>query len=91
MRIAQEMEGFQEVINPLGGGGAGFPWLVILRPDRSLVIDSTEPERGRNIGFPVAEWEIEYLGVMMRNAATRITEEEIDFMIKTLAEGQEGE
>ena len=87
MRIAQEMPGFEEVIHPLGGDRAGFPWLVILRPDRSVVIDSTEPERGRNIGFPVAACEIEYLGVMMRTAATQITEAEVEAMIKTLGEG----
>jgi hypothetical protein len=87
VRVAQEMPGFEDVIHPLGGDRAGFPWLVILRPDRSIVIDSTEPERGRNIGFPVADWEIEYLGVMMRTAATQITEAEVDAMIKTLGEG----
>ena len=87
MRVAQEMPGFEDVVHPLGGDRAGFPWLVILHPDRSVVIDSTEPERGQNIGFPVADWEIEYLGVMMRTAATRITADEIDAMIKTLSEG----
>jgi hypothetical protein len=60
---------------------------VILRPDGSIVIDSTEPERGRNIGFPVADWEIEYLGVMMRTAAIQISVEEVEAMIKTLSEG----
>lgn len=90
VRIAQEMEGFQELIEPLGGQGSGFPWLVILRPDRSIVIDSKHPERG-NIGSPIAEWEIEYWNVMMRASVQRITEEEIAYMAKTLAEDRKDE
>ncbi len=88
VRIAQEMEGFQEVIAPLGGEGAGFPWIVILNPDRSIVIDSNDPEEG-NIGSPIAEWEIEYWNVMMRASVQRITEEEIAYMAKTLAEDRQ--
>jgi hypothetical protein len=84
------MEGFQEVIEPLGGSGSGFPWLVILRPDRSIVIDSNHPERG-NIGSPINEWEIEYWNVMMRASVTRITEDEIAHMAKTLAEDRKGQ
>ncbi|NNM05570.1 MAG: hypothetical protein HKO65_10830 [Gemmatimonadetes bacterium] len=90
MRIAQEMDGFEEVINPLGGGGSGFPWLAILRPDRSIVIDSKDPEEG-NIGSPITEWEIDHWNVMMRASVTRITEEEIAHMAKTLAEDRKGD
>lgn len=90
MRIAQEMEGFEELINSIGGRGSGFPWLVILRPDGSVVIDSTDPERG-NIGSPRAEWEIEHWNVMMRASVQRITEEEIQYMAETWAEDRRGE
>jgi hypothetical protein len=90
VRIAQEMEGFKEVIEPLGGGGSGFPWLVILEPDRSIVIDSKDPERG-NIGSPITEWEIDYWNVMMRASVKRITEDEIKHMARTLAEDRKGE
>ena len=87
VRIAQEMEGFDEVMAALGGQNQGFPWLAIVRPGTSIVINSTEPERG-NIGSPRADWEIEYWNEMMRVAATRITEEEIQYMGETLAEDQ---
>jgi hypothetical protein len=79
------MEGFEPLIDSLGGGGAGFPWLAILKPDRSIVIDSNDPERG-NIGSPIAEWEIEHWNVMMQTSVQRITEEEILYIAKTLAE-----
>ena len=84
------MEGFEEVIEPLGGARQGFPFLIILRPDRSIVIDSKDPEQG-NIGSPQAEWEIEYWNVMMKASVTKITEEEIAHMAKTLAEDRKGE
>jgi hypothetical protein len=70
----------------LGGKDQGFPWLVILEADGSSIIDSTDPERGRNIGSPQAEWEIEHWNAMMRASAQRITEEEIQYMGETLAE-----
>lgn len=86
VKIAQEMEGFDELIEAQGGGSAGFPWMVILRPDLVPVIDSTDPERGRNIGSPQAEWEIDHWNAMMRASAKLITEEEIIYMGETLAE-----
>ena len=88
-RIAEEWEGFEGVLGSLEGGG-GFPWMVILRPDGSMVVNSDHPEKG-NVGFPVADWEIEYFKVMMRASVKRITEEEIEFMAKAMAEGNEGE
>ena len=85
VKIAQEMEGFDGLMDAQGGGRAGFPWMVILRPDLTKVIDSTDPERG-NIGSPINEWEIEYWNTMMRASVQRITEDEILYMAKTLAE-----
>jgi hypothetical protein len=64
--------------------------LAILKADRSMVIDSKHPERG-NIGSPIHEWEIDYWNVMMRASVQRITEEEIQYMAKTLAEDRKGE
>ena len=86
VKIDEAMEGFEELMDSLGGKGSGFPWLAVLRSDRSVVIDSKDPERGMNIGSPQAEWEIEYWNVMMRASVQRITEEEIAYMAKTLAE-----
>jgi len=88
-RIAQEWEGFEEVMASLEGGG-GFPWMVVLKSDGSAVVTSDHPEKG-NVGFPVADWEIEYFKVMMRASVTRITEDEIEFMAKAMAEGTERE
>jgi len=85
VKIDEAMEGFQELIDSLGGGGSGFPWLVVLRSDGSSIIDSKDPERG-NIGSPRAEWEVDHWSVMMRASAQRITEDEIQYMAKTWAE-----
>ena len=85
VKIAQEMEGFEELIDSFGGGGSGFPWLAVLRSDGSVVIDSKDPDQG-NIGSPRAEWEIEHWNVMMRASVQRITEDEIEYMGKTWAE-----
>ncbi len=85
VKIDEAMGGFEELIDFLGGGGSGFPWLVVLRPDGGAVIDSRDPERG-NIGSPITEWEIEHWNVMMRASVKRITEAEIEYMGETLAE-----
>ena len=90
VKIDQAMEGFEELIDSLGGRGSGFPWLVILRPDGSQMIDSRDPEGG-NIGSPITEWEIEYWNVMMRASVQRITDEEIRYMPMTLAEDRREE
>ena len=79
------MEGGEALIHSYNDGYGGVPWLAILNPDGSVVITSDHPEKG-NIGSPRAEWEIEHWGTMMRTAARRITEEEIQLMALTLAE-----
>jgi hypothetical protein len=79
------MEGGADLMDSLGARNSGVPFLVILRPDGSTVIDSKEPLRG-NIGSPKADWEIEYWNVMMRASVRRITEDEIRYMAKTLGE-----
>ena len=81
----EAMEGFDELVDSLGGGGSGFPWLVVLRSDGSVIMDSKDPERG-NIGSPRAEWEVEHWNVMMRASVQRITEEEIEYMGGTWGE-----
>ena len=85
VKIDEAMGGFEELIDSLGGKGSGFPWLVILRSDGSVIMDSKDPERG-NIGSPRAEWEVEYWNVMMRASVQRITEDEIEYMAETWAE-----
>lgn len=81
----EAMDGGKELMDSYNGGYSGLPWLAILRPDGSVVITSDDPEQG-NIGSPQAEWEIEYWNTMMRTAAQRITEEEIQYMGRTWAE-----
>jgi hypothetical protein len=89
VKVDEAMEGFAEVVDSLGGSGSGFPYLVILRPDGSAIIDSRDPERG-NIGSPQADWEIEHWNTMMRASTQRITEDEIEYMGKTWAEDRRG-
>ncbi len=85
VKMDEAMEGFGELLDSLGGGGSGFPWMVVLKSDGSVIMDSKDPERG-NIGSPRAEWEVEHWNVMMRASVQRITEEEIEYMGGTWAE-----
>ena len=80
-----EMEFGQDLMNEYQGGPKGLPWLAILRPDGTVITTSDDPEQG-NIGSPIAEWEIAHWNVMMRASVKRITEEEIEYMARTLAE-----
>lgn len=81
-----EMAGGGELIDSFKGEAAGgTPWMAFLNPDGTVVVTSNAPD-GRNIGSPQAEWEIEYWNTMIRTAAKRITEEEIQYMGVTLAE-----
>jgi len=84
----EEMTGGQELIDSYTEGPVGVPWLAILKPDGTVVATSIAPN-GRNIGSPQAEWEIEHWNTMMRTAAKRITEEEIEYMAKTWAEDRQ--
>ena len=81
----QEMIGGQQLMDSYTEGSAGLPWLAILNPDGSVVVNSIAPN-GRNIGSPIDEWEIDHWNTMMRSAAKRITEEEILYMAETWAE-----
>lgn len=81
----EEMSGGKELMDSYSGGDAGVPWLAILDPDGTVVVNSIAPN-GRNIGSPQAEWEIEHWNTMMRTAAKRITEKEIQYMAQTWAE-----
>jgi hypothetical protein len=85
VKMDEAMEGFEELLDSLGGGGSGFPWMVVLKSDGSVIMDSKDPERG-NIGSPRAEWEVEHWNVMMRASVQRITEEEIEYMGGTWGE-----
>ena len=88
VRIMEEMAGGPELINAyIGDRQGGFPWMAILDPDGNIIVTSNAPD-GRNIGSPQAVWEIEHWNTMMRKAAKRITEEEIQYMGVTLAEGR---
>lgn len=79
----EEMKGGEALMDSYTGGYRGVPFLVILKPDGTVVVDSFTAD-GRNIGSPRAEWEIEYWNEMMRASAKRITEEEIEYMAGTL-------
>jgi thiol-disulfide isomerase/thioredoxin len=81
----EEMSGGQELMDSYTGGYDGLPWLAILDPDGTVIVNSIAPN-GRNIGSPQAEWEIEHWNTMMRTAAKRITEDEIQYMAQTWAE-----
>jgi thiol-disulfide isomerase/thioredoxin len=81
----EEMPGGQEMLDSYAGGPSGLPWLAILNHDGTVVVNSIAPN-GQNIGSPQAEWEIEHWNTMMRTAARRITESEIQYMARTWAE-----
>jgi len=80
-----EMEGGKELIISLAEISPGLPWMAILAPDGTLLADSFAPN-GSNIGFPQADWEIAHWNTMMLTTVSRITEEEVRYLARTLAE-----
>jgi hypothetical protein len=61
------------------------PHVPLPSSDGTVVVDSYAPN-GRNIGSPIAEWEIGHWNTMMRTAAKHITQAEILYMAGTWAE-----
>ena len=60
----------------------GIPVFFILEPDGSIVADCWGPNG--NIGGPVSEEEVAVFGEIMKKAAVRITDEEVEELVKIL-------
>lgn len=69
---------------------SGIPWIVILDAEGNLLADSFN-EEGRNIGSPWNDWEVEYFGVMMREVARNLTEDDIQLMLDTFVAARAAE
>jgi protocatechuate 3,4-dioxygenase beta subunit len=72
----------QEMIDTFRTEGVGIPWFVVLDADRKPLINSTS-EAG-NIGFPSSETGRRHFRTMLGRTAQRLTEVEIDRLIKSL-------
>ena len=77
--------GGKALMDRFNGGYGGVPWLAMLAPDGTVIVDSVAPN-GRNIGSPQAEWEIDHFRTMLRKAAPSITDEEVEVLAASLAE-----
>jgi len=77
--------GGKEVMDGYNGGYGGVPWLAMLEPDGTVIIDSVAPN-GRNIGSPQAMWEIGHFRTMLATAAPEMTGAEIEILTVSLAE-----
>jgi len=75
--------GGMEVKQRYAGDYGGIPVFYVLDPDGSVVADCFNEEE-RNVGFPVADWEIAWFGEVMKAAARRMTAEDIAFLLETM-------
>lgn len=60
----------------------GLPWFAFIDGNGQAVITSTG-EKG-NVGYPWEPHEIAHFKVMLQKAKNRLTDAEIDYLIKTL-------
>jgi hypothetical protein len=58
------------------GVRGGVPFHLFIEANGKLIINSIIKETGLNIGYPVAEAEIEWFMHMVRNAALKMTDQE---------------
>ena len=79
-----EMVGAKAIAEEYVDGYSPIPWISILDSDGELVADSFA-DNGRNIGFPVKDWAIEHLGVMIREGAPDISEADLDILLESIA------
>lgn len=67
--------------NSVGGKNAGWPFLVILRPDGKPIVNSLRPDSksrtGENIGYPVLPQEVDWFVVMLQRGAPSLSQHEL--------------
>jgi hypothetical protein len=85
--IVKVMEGLDEhaddALADLGGAESGIPWFAITEPDGVVLATSDGPLR--NIGMPSSVEDVRHFRRMLEGTARRLTSEEIDTLITTLA------
>src|SRR5262249_35416630 len=59
------------------------PWTAILDADGKVLTTSNDAE-GHNVGFPSTQPGIEHFAAMLRKTSTRLTEGEIEKLLKAL-------
>lgn len=79
------MPGGKEILSRLGAGAnVGIPWFAIVNSDGHVLINSEGPEG--NVGCPAAPAEIEHFRTMLTTAQKNITSEEIELLLKSVAQ-----
>ncbi|MFN0051767.1 MAG: hypothetical protein ACKV0T_06230 [Planctomycetales bacterium] len=87
VKIDSTFIGSNKLIESLGGKAGDVeerPWMVIVDSDGKPLITSAGPSG--NIGFPMNPGEIAHFEKMIRTTAQRLTDAEIDMLLKGLLE-----
>jgi hypothetical protein len=75
-----ENPGGDEVLDKLGGKGAGLPFFAFVDAKGELIVNAKRPvegkEGGANIGHPFAPEEVDWFMTMLKKAAPKIAEKE---------------
>lgn len=79
---ADRMLGASDILKRYGADSAGLPWFVFLDGDGKTVVTSDHPKDG-NIGYPGEEPGATHFRQMLQKAARRMTESEIDALVKS--------
>lgn len=71
--------GGEQVEAQLGGAGAGYPFLAVVRPDGRLVTNSMRPVGGHaeNTGYPDSSEEIGWFMEMLKRSAPGLSGQEM--------------
>lgn len=68
------LPGAQELEQKLGGGEhVGYPYLVMLNAQGSLLASSVQPGKDGNIGYPATPGEVAWFMTMLQKAAPTLT------------------
>ena len=74
--------GAQDIQKRFTKESQGLPWFVFVDGDGQAVISSTGAKG--NVGYPWEPHEIAHFKVMLQKAKKRLTDAEIDYLIKSL-------
>ncbi|MET0547412.1 MAG: thioredoxin family protein [Caulobacterales bacterium] len=73
---AQQLTGVEQVFGRFSPGNIAVPLMVFLNPDGSARAKSLN-DKGKNIGFPVADWELDWFEIMLSRAAPDMSANDI--------------
>jgi thiol:disulfide interchange protein len=85
-KAALETPGAQELMDALGGEGAGIPFYVFMDSEGEWISDSMAMPGGTNVGYPVTPEEIEAFSALIKRTAPRLSAADQDLVFQYLTE-----